>query len=302
MMRVNCVIGICKKAGASFQAARWAWRWAFAELRAEVAATRRAVEGLQAVVETLVAPDYAPSFGAIVKALGAVEARLLEIEAHPALQLMPEQHGRAISRAGADVLGAAAKVLRDEAEAAKRERQALERIVGAEPRGAEAGAALGARSRRGRRLRAVSLLGAFAPGGSRLAAWASGHFDRWQAGSNSCRRRTRPARRRSARPRGWSTPTPRRCKRARTQRGRPVGSRNARSSWRRQGCGGMAETVITPRARVPSDASRLSVGRSRSARASPPLERPTRSNGSRPALRGRAACRGDRRASPPRGA
>ncbi len=157
---------------------------AFAALRAEVAATRRAVEGFPAVVETLAPPDYAPSFGAIVKALGVVGERLAEIEAHPALALTPEQHGRAIQRAGADVLGAAAKALRDEADAAKRERQALERIVGA-ARSQEAqkrallwaagvGAAAG--------LVLFPVLGAFVPGGSYLAAFAGGHADRWQAG------------------------------------------------------------------------------------------------------------------------
>lgn len=157
---------------------------AFTELRAEVAATLRAVEGLPAVVENLAPPDYAPSFGAIAKALGAVETRLTGIEAHPALELTPEQHGRAIQRAGADVLGAAAKALRDEADAVKRERHALERIVGAaRSREAQKRAllwAVGLGAAAGFVL--FPLLGAFAPGGSFLAAWAGGHADRWRAG------------------------------------------------------------------------------------------------------------------------
>lgn len=98
--------------------------------------------------------------------------------------MTPEQHGRAIQRAGAEVLGAAAKALRDEAEAVKRERQALERIVGAaRSREAQKRAlfwAVGIGAAAGFVL--FPLLGAFAPGGSRLAAWASGHSDRWQAG------------------------------------------------------------------------------------------------------------------------
>lgn len=158
---------------------------AFAALRAEVTVMRKAVEALPAAIENLEPPDYAPSFGAMVKALGAVEERLTEIEAHPALDLTPEQHGRAIQRAGADILGAAAKALRDEAEAVKRERQALERIVGAaRSRGAQRRAllwALGAGVGAG--LALFPLLGVFAPGGSYLAALASGHSDRWQAGA-----------------------------------------------------------------------------------------------------------------------
>jgi len=55
---------------------------AFAALRAEVAALRRAVEGQTA-------PDYALTLGAIVKELQAVGVRLDAIEAAPPMQVTP---------------------------------------------------------------------------------------------------------------------------------------------------------------------------------------------------------------------
>src|SRR5262245_12615362 len=55
---------------------------AFVALRAEVAALRQAVEGQ-------VAPDYALTFGSIVKELQMVGARLTAVEAAPQLQATP---------------------------------------------------------------------------------------------------------------------------------------------------------------------------------------------------------------------
>ena len=52
------------------------------------------------LVENSRPPDYAPTLGAIVKAIQGVEKRLAGIEGHPAIKLTPEQHGRAIERAG----------------------------------------------------------------------------------------------------------------------------------------------------------------------------------------------------------
>jgi len=125
-------------------------------------------------------PDWAPSFGAVIKGLAEVRARLAHIEVHPALNLTPEQHGRAMQRAGADVLGDVAKALRDEVDSVRRERQHLAAIVGeawtqeAQRKwilwAAGAGLAIG--------FMLFPLLGAFAPGGSYLAAWAAGHADR----------------------------------------------------------------------------------------------------------------------------
>ncbi len=159
---------------------------AFAELRAEIALMRKVIEALPAAIEEVAAPDYAPSFGALAKGLTGVEARLSTIEAHPAIRMAPEQHGRAISQAGAEIVREAGRALRDEADAVKRERLALGGIVGAvRDRQAQQRAlfwALGIGAAAGFAL--FPLLGAFAPGGSHLAAWATGEADRWQAGTN----------------------------------------------------------------------------------------------------------------------
>ncbi len=162
---------------------------AFAELRAEIAIMRKAIEALPAAIEDVAAPDYAPSFGALAKGLTGVEARLAGIEAHPAIRMAPEQQARAIERAGAEITREAARALREEAEAAKRERQALGGIVGvARSQEAQKRAllwALGAGAAAG--LVLFPLLGAFAPGGSYLAALATGTADRWQAGAGLMR-------------------------------------------------------------------------------------------------------------------
>ena len=157
---------------------------AFAELRAEVTVMRRAVESLPALIKGMEAPDYGPSLGAIAKVLTGAEVRLAAIESHPALKLTPEQYGAAMQRAGADIMGDAAKRLRNEADAVERERQRLAAIVG-EARGQEAqkraliwtggiGVVAG--------LALFPILGVIAPGGGYLAALATGQLDRWQAG------------------------------------------------------------------------------------------------------------------------
>jgi hypothetical protein len=157
---------------------------AFADLRAEVTVMRRAMEGLPAVIKSLAPPDYSPSFGAVGKALANVEARLAGIEGHPALKMTPAQHGGAMREAGASIFGDAVSSLnlgaqqlwrvKEEvqslavtARSAEAQKQALLWAVGA-------GVAVG--------LVLFPMLGAFAPGGSFLAAWATGNADRWQAG------------------------------------------------------------------------------------------------------------------------
>lgn len=104
---------------------------AFAALQAEVATLRQAVEALPAIVEGATrVTDYTPTLGAVVKVLTQVEARIVAIQDHPALKMTPEQHGRAIGRAGADAFAEAARLMRDEADALKRERIHLTGIVG----------------------------------------------------------------------------------------------------------------------------------------------------------------------------
>ncbi|WP_156330027.1 DUF6118 family protein [Bosea vaviloviae] len=104
---------------------------AFVALQAEVASLRQAVESLPAIVESATrVTDYTPTLGAVVKVLTQVEARIVAIQDHPALKMTPQQHGRAIGRAGAEVFGDAARAMRDEADAMKRERMHLAGIVG----------------------------------------------------------------------------------------------------------------------------------------------------------------------------
>lgn len=104
---------------------------AFSALQAEVATLRQAVEALPAIVEGATrVTDYTPTLGAVVKVLSQVEARIVAIHDHPALKMTPEQHGRAIGRAGGEAFAEAARVMRDEADALKQERMHLAGIIG----------------------------------------------------------------------------------------------------------------------------------------------------------------------------
>jgi hypothetical protein len=157
---------------------------AFGQLRAEIASLRQAIEALPAALEALEPVDYAPSFATVAKGLGAVDRRLGVMEQHPALRLTPDQLSCAIIQAGAEGVREITRALREETKAMRRERQNLAEIVG-EAQTQEVhkrtrlwmlGAGLGGG------LILFPLLGAFAPGGSYLAAWATGNVDRWQAG------------------------------------------------------------------------------------------------------------------------
>ena len=169
---------------------------AFEDLRAEISVLRRAVEAMPASLRENRPPDYAPTLGAIVKAVQGVEKRLAGIEGHPAIKVTPEQHGRAIERAATNIMREPMETFRNEAAALGLERRQLGQIIGvaltqeAQRRWqlwfAGAGLALG--------LMLFPLIAAFAPGGSHLAALAAGETDRWQAGG---------ALMREASPEGW---------------------------------------------------------------------------------------------------
>lgn len=157
---------------------------AFQDLRAEVAALRGSIDGFPAAVQDSRPPDYAPTLGAIVKAIQGVEKRLAVIESHPAIRLTPEQYGRAMEKAGATTLREAMATFRNEAAAIGLERRQLGQIIGA---------ALDQEAQRRRQvwfggagavagLILFPLIAAFAPGGTHLAALAAGEIDRWQAG------------------------------------------------------------------------------------------------------------------------
>ena len=99
--------------------------------------------------------------------------------------MTPEQHARAIERAGAEIMREASRALRDETDAVGRERRQLAAIIGqavAQERQhrqriwfGTGGLAIG--------VMLFPLLAAFAPGGSYLAALTMGTTDRWQAGA-----------------------------------------------------------------------------------------------------------------------
>ncbi len=169
---------------------------AFEELRAEVSVLRRAIEAVPASLRENRPADYAPTLGAVVKAVQGAEKRLAGIEGHPAIKLTPEQHGRAIERAAANIMREPMETFRNEAVALGLERLQLAQIIGAAlTQEAQrqwqlwfggAGFALG--------LMLFPLIAALAPGGSHLAALAMGETDRWQAGG---------ALMREASPEGW---------------------------------------------------------------------------------------------------
>lgn len=157
---------------------------AFEDLRAEISVLRRAVEAIPASLRENRPSDYAPTLGAIVKAVQGVEKRLAGIEDHPAIRLTPEQHGRAIERAAANVMREPMETFRNEAAALGLERRQLGQIIGA---------ALTQESQRRWQLAFAGiglalgfilfpLVAALAPGGSYLSALAAGETNRWQAG------------------------------------------------------------------------------------------------------------------------
>lgn len=169
---------------------------AFEDLRAEILVLRRAVEAIPATLRENRPSDYAPTLGAIVKAVQGVEKRLSGIEGHPAIRLTPEQHGRAIERAAANIMREPMETFRNEAAALGHERRQLAQTIGvaltqeAQRRWqlwfAGTGLILG--------LMLFPLIAALAPGGTHLAALAMGETDRWQAGG---------ALMREASPEGW---------------------------------------------------------------------------------------------------
>ena len=147
---------------------------------------RRAIESLPALIKGLASPDYSPWFGAVGKTLASVDARLACIEGYPVRKMTPAQHGGAMQQAGVDILRVAVVALNSAAgelwnakkevasiavtaRTAEAQKQALLWAAGA---GVAAGLVL------------FPMLGAFAPGGSFLAAWATGNADRWQAGAS----------------------------------------------------------------------------------------------------------------------
>lgn len=153
---------------------------AFAALQDEIAALGRKIEAMAARPTTPDAIDYGPSFGEVLGKLAELETKLVGIADNPSLRLTPDQHARVIERAKEGAFQDVIRQLRDEAGAIRRERETLQRT------------AIYAGNRKRQRLRlagavvigllAYPLVAATLPGGSYLAAVATGKLDRWQAG------------------------------------------------------------------------------------------------------------------------
>lgn len=153
---------------------------AFAALQDEIAALGQKIEAMVARPATPEPVDYGPSFGEVLGKLAELETKLIGIVDNPSLRLTPDQHARALERAKEGAFQDVIRQLRDEAGAIRREREALEEIgKHALNRKRErlwlAGAVLVG-------LLAYPLVAVTLPGGSYLAAIATGTVDRWQAG------------------------------------------------------------------------------------------------------------------------
>lgn len=154
---------------------------AFAALQNEIGALGRKIEAMGTKFNGIDAVDYGPSFGEVLGKLAQLETKFVGIAGEASLRLTPDQHTRAIERAKEGAFQEVIRQLRDEADAIRREREALEQIashasIWKRRRLWFAGAVLAG-------LLAYPLVAATLPGGSYLAAIATGKFDRWQAGA-----------------------------------------------------------------------------------------------------------------------
>lgn len=150
---------------------------AFAALQEEIAALGQKIEAMAARPIAPEPVDYGPSFGEVLGKLVELETKLVGVTDYPSLRLTPDQHARAIERAKEGAFQEVIRQLRDEAGSIRREREAIGSHV------------------RNRKRQRLWLAGAFVvgllvyplvaatlPGGSYLAAIASGTVDRWRAG------------------------------------------------------------------------------------------------------------------------
>jgi transposase-like protein len=153
---------------------------AFTALQEEVAALGRKIEAIASRPNIPEPIDYGPSFGEVLGTLAQLETKLVGIAGDGSLRLTPDQQARAIERAKDGAFQEVIRQLREEAGAIRREREVLEAI----------GMHTGKRKRQRLWLAGAVLVGligyplaaATLPGGSYLAAIATGTVDRWQAG------------------------------------------------------------------------------------------------------------------------
>ncbi len=150
---------------------------AFAALQEEIAALGQKIEAMAPRLSTPEPVDYGPSFGELLGKLAELESKLIGIADHPSLRLTPDQHARSVERAKEAAFQEVIRQLRDEAGAIRREREALGTHFGDRKRQRlwlASAVAVG--------LLAYPLVAATLPGGTYLAAMATGKLDRWQAG------------------------------------------------------------------------------------------------------------------------
>lgn len=103
---------------------------AFEDLRAEVSVLRRAIEAMPAAMRENRPPDYSQDLAVIGKGLDEVGEQLEAILKSPTLARTPEQQGKAIANAGANLIREASQRLDRAAQEAERERSRLSGIIG----------------------------------------------------------------------------------------------------------------------------------------------------------------------------
>lgn len=153
---------------------------AFAALQDEIAVLGQKIEAMATRLSAPEPADYGLSFGEVLGKLAQLETKLVGIADYPSLRLTPDQQVRAIERAKDGAFQDVIRQLRDEAGAIRREREVLQE-VGSHVRNRKrqrlwlAGAVLAG-------LMAYPLVAVTLPGGSYLAAIATGTLNRWDAG------------------------------------------------------------------------------------------------------------------------
>lgn len=103
---------------------------AFEDLRAEVSVLRRAIEAIPQTLEEGLAPDYGADLARLAKGLAAVAAQVELMGQHPALQMTPADHQRAVAQTSTDLMRNALVSFERATQAADGERRQLSAMIG----------------------------------------------------------------------------------------------------------------------------------------------------------------------------
>jgi hypothetical protein len=103
---------------------------AFDALRAEVAAMRRALQGLAETLRQLSPVDYTETLGAKAKRLEILGSTMAAIEQHPAIRTTPIQYNQAIAAAGEGLMHKSVRELDSAKVAVVEERRELAAMIG----------------------------------------------------------------------------------------------------------------------------------------------------------------------------